>query len=130
MSFSSEATTRGVRVFVDPSFDPARSEPEKDRWFFLYTVTIENLGTETVQLISRRWEITDGNGHVENVHGPGVVGEQPVLVPGESFKYTSGCPLRTDVGRMEGCYQMRTTDGETFDAEIAPFTLSASQTVN
>ena len=130
MSFSSEAVTHGVRVFVDPCFDPARSQPEKGRWFFLYAVTIENLGTETVQLLSRHWVITDGNGHVEEVRGPGVVGEQPMLAPGESFEYTSGCPLVTDVGSMGGSFEMATPSGELFNVEIAAFTLSANETVN
>lgn len=123
--FSSEATTRGIRVQVDPQFDPQRSKPEAGLWFFLYTVTIENLGEETVQLLTRHWIITDGTGEVEEVRGPGVVGEQPVLKPGEGFQYTSGCPLSTDVGKMEGSYQMISSSGEPFDIEIAPFTLAA-----
>ncbi len=121
--FSSEAVTRGIRVRVEPRFDPQRSQPAIGRWFFLYTVTIENLGDETVQLLTRHWVITDGAGRVEEVRGAGVVGEQPVLEPGEAFSYTSGCPLTTDVGKMEGSYQMVTTSGEEFDVAIAPFTL-------
>lgn len=120
---SSEARTRDIFVRVDPRFDPRRSQPARGQWFFLYTVTIENRGAETVQLVSRHWIITDGMGEVEEVRGPGVVGEQPVLAPGESFQYTSGCPLTTDVGQMEGSYRMVTADGEEFDAAIAPFTL-------
>ncbi len=124
--FTSEAVTRSIRVHVVPELDPNRSRPAERQWFFLYTVTIENLGEETVQLRSRHWVITDGAGRVEEVRGPGVVGEEPVLAPGESFSYTSGCPLRTDVGKMEGSYQMvNTTSGEPFDIEIAPFTLRA-----
>lgn len=123
--FSSEAVTRGIRVRVDPQYDPRRSKPSAGHWFFLYTVTIENLADETIQLLTRHWIITDGSGEVEEVRGPGVVGEQPVLAPGESFQYTSGCPLTTDVGKMEGSYQMITTSGEPFDVEIAPFTLAA-----
>ena len=124
--FSSEAITREIRVRVEPQFDANRSRPTGGRWFFLYTVTIENLGEETVQLRSRHWVITDGAGRVEEVRGPAVVGEQPVLGPGESFSYTSGCPLRTDVGKMEGSYQMvNAASGESFDIEIAPFTLCA-----
>ena len=123
--FSSEAITRDIRVQVEPRYDPRRSRPARGRWFFLYTVTLENRGAETVQLVSRHWVITDGAGRVEEVRGPGVVGEQPVLAPGESFQYTSGCPLTTDVGKMEGSYQMVTRDGEAFDAAIAPFTLCA-----
>ena len=121
---SSEAITRDIRVRVDPQFDPRRSKPSAGHWFFLYTVTIENLGAETVQLRSRHWIITDGNGEVEEVRGPGVVGEQPTLAPGDSYQYTSGCPLTTDVGKMEGAYQMVTTAGDSFDVEIAPFTLA------
>jgi ApaG protein len=123
--FSSDAVTRGIHVHVEPQFDPHRSQPAARRWFFLYTVTIENQGDETVQLRSRHWVITDGASRVEEVRGPGVVGEQPVLEPGQSFSYTSGCPLPTDVGKMEGSYQMVTSGGESFDIEIAPFTLCA-----
>ena len=124
--FSSEAVTRGIRVHVVPQLDPRRSRPSNGQWFFLYTVTIENRGDETVQLLARHWVITDGAGRVEQVRGPGVVGEQPVLAPGESFRYTSGCPLRTDVGKMEGSYQMvATATGEAFDIAVAPFTLCA-----
>ena len=124
--FSSEAITRDIRVRVEPRFDPRRSRPAEGRWFFLYTVTLENLGEETVQLRSRHWVITDGAGRVEEVRGPGVVGEQPVLAPGESYQYTSGCPLTTDVGKMEGSYQMvDLSSGEGFDIAIAPFTLCA-----
>lgn len=121
---SSEALTRGVRVQVRSQFDPNRSNPAAGQWFFLYTVTIENLAEETVQLLTRHWIITDGNGHVEEVRGPGVVGEQPILAPGEAFEYTSGCPLTTEVGKMEGTYQMITNSGQQFDAAIAPFTLA------
>ena len=122
--YSSEAVTRGIRVRVDPQYDPHRSKPEAGHYFFLYTVMIENQGIEAVQLLTRHWIITDGNGEVEEVRGPGVVGEQPVLEPGESFQYTSGCPLTTDVGKMEGSYQMMWSSGEQFDARIAPFTLA------
>lgn len=128
--YSSQAITREIRVSVVPEFDPQRSSPQEEQWFFLYTVTIENLGSETVQLVSRHWVITDGNEQEEEVRGPGVVGEQPVLAPGESFSYTSGCPLTTDVGKMEGSYQMVATGGETFDVEIAPFTLCAVDAVH
>ena len=128
--FTSEATTRGVRVSVVSEYAPERSKPASDLWFFLYTITIKNEGTETAQLITRHWIITDGTGHVEEVRGPGVVGKQPVLAPGESFTYTSGCPLRTPFGVMEGTYQMITEGGEQFDAKIAPFTLSEPYTVH
>lgn len=124
-SFSSEAVTRNIRVHVEPQFDPRRSQPTQGHWFFLYTVTIENQGDETVQLRSRHWVITDGANRVEEVRGPGVIGAQPVLAPGQLFRYTSGCPLHTDVGKMEGSYQMVTNAGESFDIAIAPFTLCA-----
>jgi len=128
--FSSEAVTRGIRVHVEPQYDPARSRPADNRWFFLYTVTISNEGTEPVQLVSRHWIITDEANRIEEVKGPGVVGEQPSLAPGEGFSYTSGCPLTTATGAMHGTYQMVTQSGENFDAEIAPFTLSEPYTVN
>ena len=128
--FSSEAVTRSIRVRVEPQYDRRRSQPKSRQWFFLYTVTIENLGEVTVQLMTRHWVITDAVGHVEEVRGPGVVGEQPVLPPGEKFRYTSGCPLRTDVGKMEGSYRMVTSDGEEFDVAIAPFTLCAPGVVH
>lgn len=127
---TSEATTRGVHVRVEPQFDPERSSPEQEHWFFLYTVTITNQGEETVQLLRRHWIITDGEGHVEEVRGPGVVGDQPVLRPGESYTYTSGCPLTTAFGFMQGTYQMITADGEEFDAEVAPFELSEPYSVH
>lgn len=122
--FTSDAVTNGIRVHVQARFDPTRSQPQQNQWFFLYTVTIANEGPVTTQLISRHWVITDANGKVEEVQGPGVVGEQPVLGPGQSFEYTSGCPLTTSFGTMHGTYQMITTKGERFDAKIAAFTLS------
>jgi ApaG protein len=128
--FTSEAVTRGVRVHVESQFDPDRSEPDRSQWFFLYTIRITNEGHETVQLLTRHWIITDGNGKVEEVRGPGVVGKQPILKPGESFEYTSGCPLTTAFGVMEGTYQMVTEGAERFDARIAPFTLSEPYTVH
>ncbi len=128
--FTSEAVTRGVRVRVESEYAPERSQPLKNQWFFLYTITILNEGAETVQLLTRHWVVTDGTGHVEEVRGPGVVGKQPTLRPGESFEYTSGCPLSTPFGVMEGTYQMVTEDGDQFDARIAPFTLSEPYTVH
>ena len=127
---SSEAITRGVRVQVVPEFDPESSLPDQSRWFFRYTVTISNEGSETVQLITRHWVITDADGKVEEVRGPGVVGHQPTLDPGQAFRYTSGCPLTTAFGLMQGTFQMVTQDGESFDAEIAPFELSEPYLVN
>ena len=120
---TSEAVTRGIRVQVQAEYSPAHSHPPQNRWFFLYTVNIANEGEETVQLVTRHWIITDATGHVEEVHGPGVVGEQPMLEPGQEFEYTSGCPLTTPFGSMRGTYQMVTADGSRFDAEIAEFSL-------
>ena len=128
--FSSEAVTRGVRVQVLSEYSPERSDPANSQWFFLYTIEITNEGNETVQLVSRHWVITDAEGRVEEVRGPGVVGQQPVLAPGESFTYTSGCPLTTPFGKMEGTYQMLTAGQGEFDAKIAPFTLSEPYTVH
>ena len=128
--FTSEAVTRRVRVRVVSEYSPERSQPSKSQWFFLYTITVANEGTETVQLLTRHWVITDATGHVEEVRGPGVVGKQPILRPGESFEYTSGCPLTTPYGKMEGTYQMVDQAGERFDVAIAPFTLSEPYTVH
>jgi ApaG protein len=126
----SEATTRGINVRVESRYVPEQSDPERGGWLFAYTVRIANTGRETVQLISRHWIITDANGEVEEVRGPGVVGAQPVLRPGESFEYTSACPLGTAFGTMQGSYQMLTDKGEYFDAEIAAFSLSTPYSVN
>jgi ApaG protein len=128
--FTSDAVTHGVRVSVQSEYAPDRSRPSEKQWFFLYTITIANESPETVQLMTRHWVITNAEGEVQNVDGPGVVGQQPVLAPGESFTYTSGCPLETSFGRMEGTYQMVTPAGEAFDVVIAPFTLSEPYTVH
>jgi ApaG protein len=128
--FTSEAVTRGIRVHVRSEYNAERSQPARNQWFFLYTIAISNEGTETVQLMTRHWIITDANGHVEEVKGLGVVGQQPVLAPGEAFEYTSGCPLTTPYGMMRGTYQMITPGGESFDVEIAPFQLSEPYTVH
>jgi len=119
---SSEAFTHGVRVSVESRFSPDHSLPG-ERWFFLYTVTIANEGTEPVQLISRHWIVADGGGRVEEVRGLGVVGEQPMIQPGEAYEYTSGCPLPTPFGSMRGSYRMQSGSGTRFDAEIAEFQL-------
>ncbi len=127
---TSEATTRGVKVEVSSRYLREKSNPAKSQWFFAYDISISNVGDEVVQLLTRHWIITDANGHVEEVKGPGVVGDQPVLAPGESYKYTSFCPLTTPFGTMEGSYQM-VTDGEaSFNATIAQFALSEPMTVN
>jgi len=123
---SSRAVTHGIRVEVQARYSPDHSEPHRNHWFFLYTVQIANEGTETVQLLSRHWIITDATGRVEEVRGPGVVGEHPVLEPGESFEYTSGCPLPTPFGSMQGSYQFSTRKGEPVEAEIARFELRQS----
>lgn len=127
---SSQAVTRHIRVRVDTELDDELSAPGEGRWFYRYTVRLTNEGDETVQLLTRHWIITDGEGRTEEVRGPGVVGYQPVLAPGQSFEYTSGCPLTTSFGVMYGTYQMVTSDGEAFDAEIAPFELSEPHQVN
>lgn len=129
-TFTSEAVTRHIRVTVVSEYAAARSAPADSQWFFLYTITITNEGTETVQLLTRHWLITDGTGRVEEVRGPGVVGQQPTLTPGDAFTYSSGCPLTTPFGTMQGTYQMVTSDGESFDVTIAPFTLSEPYTVH
>ena len=126
----SDTTTRGVRVEVRTAYVPERSSPRDAHYFFAYRIRISNVGEETVQLVSRHWVITDGRGEVEHVHGPGVVGEQPVLEPGETFEYTSFCPLPTPIGSMHGTYQMVTAGGSAFDAEIAPFPLAVPTAVN
>ena len=126
----SNTVTRGIRVVVESIYVPERSEPRESYFFFAYTVTITNEGSETAQLMSREWIITDSDGNTERVSGPGVVGEQPVMKPGQGFEYTSFCPLRTTVGTMQGTYQMVTSEGEEFDAVIAPFTLAIPNALN
>lgn len=110
-------------VRVSPSYLPGQSEPEKSRWVWAYTIEIVNQGDQTLKLISRRWLITDGQGRTQEVKGLGVIGEQPVLKPGESFRYTSGCPLSTPTGMMAGSYLMAPDEGESFEAEIPAFSL-------
>src|SRR5712671_250228 len=127
---TSEAVTHSVRVEVESQYAAEHSQPFQNQWFFYYTVRITNESDETVQLLSRHWIITDANSHIEEVRGPGVVGEQPVLAPGESFQYTSGCPLKTSTGIMHGTYQMVDGDGKYFDVEIAPFVLQEPYTVH
>ena len=125
-----DTTTRGIRIQVQSKYLAERSSPRDEQYLFAYQVRISNVGTETAQLVSREWIITSAEGDVEHVKGPGVVGEQPVLAPGGSFEYTSYCPLKTAVGSMHGTYQMVTGDGETFDAQIAPFTLAVPNALN
>ncbi len=119
-----EAVTRDIRVHVESEFAPDRSDPQQNQWFFYYTIRIINEGRETVQLLSRHWVITDAMGAVREVQGPGVVGKQPLLEPGQSFEYTSGCDLTTPFGSMRGSYQMVNNRQERFEIEIPPFTLT------
>jgi ApaG protein len=126
----SEAVTNNVSVEVLSQYSAENSHPQQGEWVFQYTVRITNKGADTVQLISRHWIITDAAEDVSEVKGPGVVGEQPVLAPGESFQYSSWCPLKTPVGTMRGTYQMVRVNGEKFDIEIAPFALKARYTVH
>lgn len=126
----SEAVTEGIRVEVESVYVPERSNPKGGHYFFAYHIRISNLGSETAKLLSRRWIITDGDGEVSIVEGPGVVGEQPRLEPGTDFEYTSFCPLPTPVGSMHGTYTMVRDDGRTFEATIAPFTLAVKTALN
>lgn len=116
--------TYQITVTAAPQYVPDQSDPDAERYVFAYTITLENTGTVTAQLISRHWLITDGNSNVQEVRGLGVIGEQPLLRPGEKYEYTSGCQLDTPVGVMRGTYQMMAEDGTAFEAEIPAFTLS------
>jgi ApaG protein len=131
-TMASEAVTRGIRVQAESCYEADRSSPRESYYFFSYRVRISNVDSETVQLMSRQWFIVDGEGAEQHVEGPGVVGEQPVLARGESFEYTSFCPLPTAVGSMHGSYHMvyQEGDGGGFEAEIAPFSLAAPNAVN
>jgi ApaG protein len=117
-------------VSVRPQFVPEHSRPDEDKFLFAYTVTIRNTGDVAAQLISRHWIITDANNKVEEVQGLGVVGEQPMLKPGEAFEYTSGCPIATPVGSMRGSYQCVAEDGTRFEAPIPEFLLSMPRTLH
>ena len=117
------ATTKGIAVSVIPTYLEAQSSPDSSRYFWAYRVIIENQGRETVQLLSRHWMISNARGELTEVKGPGVVGEQPVLKPGERYEYTSGAPLNTTSGMMGGAYQMESESGERFDIEIPTFSL-------
>jgi ApaG protein len=120
------AVTRKIEVTVTPRFVSERSSPSNSYYFWAYTIDITNLGPETVQLKTRHWRITDANGRLQEVRGAGVVGEEPVLKPGESFEYTSGVPLQTPSGFMAGTYGMITDAGENFDIEVPTFSLDCS----
>lgn len=123
--FTDEATTRGVVVRVSVSYLPEQSEPSRGRWFWAYHIRIENEGPVAVQLLTRHWIITDGRGLRHTVEGEGVVGEQPMIAPGASFDYVSGCPLSTPTGSMQGSYHMIAEDGSAFDVTIPRFALIA-----
>ena len=126
----SSAVTEGIRVSVQATYVAEQSAPRSKRYVFASTVKIANEGGAPAQLRSRHWIITDGAGKVEEVRGPGVVGQQPTLRPGEHFEYTSGCVLQTPRGEMRGTYQMHRPDGTTFDATIAPFELLLPYSLN
>lgn len=117
--------TQDIEITVLTEFVPERSDADEATFFWAYTVEIANQGELTVQLTARHWKITDGNGRLEEVRGPGVVGEQPVLKPGESFRYTSGCPLSTPSGIMSGSYRMVNEKGDVFEAETPVFSLDS-----
>ena len=127
----SNTLTRGVRIVAQPRYVPEQSDATAGRYFFSYHITIRNEGEARVQLVSRHWVITNGEGKVEEVRGPGVVGHQPQLAPGEAFEYTSACPLDTPVGTMHGEFNMVVSDTqEAFDARIAPFRLAVPRALN
>lgn len=119
-----------IQIDVRTSYLPGQSEPGQNRYVFAYTITITNAGTVPARLVTRRWVITDANEQTREVQGEGVVGEQPYLLPGTSFQYTSGTVLETPIGTMQGSYQMIADDGTTFDAEIPSFTLSIPRTLH
>ena len=120
-----ERITRGIKVIVQPQFLEGQSKPDEDHFVWAYTITVENHGRETVTLKTRYWKITDATGKVQEVRGAGVVGETPTLKPGDSFTYTSGCPLKTPSGFMVGAYQMQNEAGELFNVEIPAFSLDS-----
>jgi len=124
------APSYAIDIQANAFYLDEQSEPDSDRYVFAYTITISNAGTVPAKLLSRHWIITDANGKVEEVRGAGVVGEQPYLRPGESFRYTSGAILETAVGSMRGSYQMLADDGVSFEAPIAPFSLSIPRTLH
>ena len=130
MTTSSEASTRGLKVRVEARYVDDQSAPSEGQWMFAYLITIINDGDIPTQLIARRWIITNADGETQTVEGPGVIGEQPRLEPGESFSYTSGCPLDTSIGSMHGSFIMRDDDGSSWEAEVAVFTLSTPFALN
>ena len=119
-----------IRVSVKTEYLPSESDEDNNRFVFAYTITVENHGSESAKLLSRHWIITDANEAKQEVRGAGVIGEQPFIAPGQSYKYSSGVMLDTPIGTMEGCYKMRDDDGCEFDATIEPFLLSTPHAVN
>ena len=130
MSTEIQDTTHNTMVDVETEYLPEQSAPELNRYVFAYTITIRNEGTVPAKLLTRHWVITDAEGKVQEVHGEGVVGEQPYLKPGDGFRYTSGTMIETPVGSMQGTYQMIADDGVEFDAIIKPFTLATPNTIH
>jgi ApaG protein len=128
----SDTVTKGLRIVAQPRYLPEQSNPAEGRYLFAYDIAISNHATRSLRVVSRHWIITDGNGHVEHVRGPGVVGQQPRLAPGESFRYTSACPLPTPVGTMHGSFRVEPDDAadEPFDAQIRPFRLAVPGRLN
>ena len=120
-----EAVTHRVKVTVEPTFEPDRSDPDERRYFWRYAIEIANLGDKPVTLMERHWRITDADGRQQEVRGPGVVGEQPTIEPGQAFRYTSGCPLTTPSGMMVGEYRMVDSDGRSFKVSIPAFSLDS-----
>jgi len=130
MQIKNAATTEGIKIEVESKYDAKHSAPIAGRWFFTYTVKITNTGERAARLMSRHWMIQNAEGEIEEVHGEGVVGRTPRLLPGDKFEYTSGCPLNSPFGSMRGSYRMHRDDGSWFDAEIPVFSLSQSGRVN
>ena len=124
------APSQRIEIEVQTSYIPDQSAPQTNRYVFSYSITIRNAGSQAARLLNRHWIVTDANGKVQEVRGQGVVGEQPHLAPGESFRYTSGTMIETPVGSMQGSYGMLSDSGERFDAEIQPFTLSQPRTLH
>lgn len=126
----SESTPYRVQVTAVAEYVADQSRPQDDHFVFAYHITVLNIGSVRAQLLARHWVITDGNGKMQEVHGQGVVGEQPVLSPGQAFRYTSGCVLATPVGTMQGSYRMRADDGHEFEAEIPAFMLAVPKALH
>ena len=130
MSTSASAVTEGVRIDVRSEYSHSRSAPNNNHWFFVYTITITNEGEDAAKLVNRHWVITNAAGEVSEVRGPGVVGENPRLAPGESFTYTSACPLETSFGTMSGTYEFERDDGLKFSAKVPTFSLAMPYAIN